>query len=88
MSVEEININQPDPDVIALPERLLDEAKRGEVQSFAIALSYGNYQTGNAWAGMGKNNMAIIGELLSLQQDLLNGKFIALRHQPVCYGED
>ena len=85
MGVNEININKPDENVISLLEKLTEEAKRGEIQSVALVLSYGNYLTGNAWAGMGKNNMAIVGEIVALQHEFLNGEFVQLRNQPICY---
>lgn len=85
MGVKEININKPDENVISLLEKLTEEAKRGEIQSVALVLSYGNYLTGNAWAGMDKNNMAIVGELVALQHEFLNGEFVQLRNQPICY---
>ncbi|MCB1725758.1 MAG: hypothetical protein H6926_08420 [Chromatiales bacterium] len=53
MSVHEIPLNIPDPEVIAVIERILEDAKRGEVQSIAYVVSYGTYLTGNGWAGMG-----------------------------------
>lgn len=37
---------------------------------------------------MGKNNMAIVGELVALQHDLVNTGMVQLRAQPVCYDED
>ena len=85
MGVKEINIKKPDENVISLLEKLTEEAKRGEIQSVALVLSYGNYLTGNAWAGMGKNNMAIVGEIVALQHEFLNGEFVQLRNQPICY---
>lgn len=71
MTIKEINITPPDPDVVEFIEGLLEKAKRGEIQSIAVVISAGSYETGNAWEGMGKNNMAVIGEIESLKVDLM-----------------
>lgn len=84
MTIQEIPLNIPDNQVIEYLENLLEEAKKGNIQSIAIVFSKGNLLTGNLWAGMGKNNMAIIGELSCLQQELLDW-FAERRKQPVFY---
>lgn len=87
MSVHELEINKPDQEVIELLQALLDEAEAGRLQSIAIVTSYGNYLTGNGWAGMDKNSTAILGELAALQHDIINSGFVSLRRQPICYDE-
>lgn len=84
MAVVEIPTKVPDHDVIEVLEKLLAQARSGELQSFAYVSSYGNYLTGNGWAGMGKNNMAIVGELVALQHDIVNSGAVELRWQPIC----
>jgi hypothetical protein len=75
--IKAITVN-PDIDVIDLLEDVLKDAKTGKIQSVAVVISCGNYKTGNAYAGMNKNNMAMVGEVAALQQDLVN-LFVELR---------
>lgn len=84
MSVQEIDLNKPDEEVINLLEDILEQAKKGEIQSVALVYSWGNMWTNNAWAGMNKNNMAIIGEAACLQQELLDC-FTNKRKMPIFY---
>ncbi len=72
MSVEEIKLNLPNPDVITYVENLLKCAKEGELQSLAVVYSRGNRITGNGWTGMHLNNLSIIGELEALKTDMLH----------------
>jgi len=85
--IRDIDIYPPDKDVIEKLEDLLEGAKTGEIQSVAFVTSKGNLLTGNGWAGMCKNNMAIIGELRCLDQELLDF-FVERRKEPVFYDED
>lgn len=82
MSVHEINPSPPNEEVIEMLTNLLEQVKTGEVQSVAVAYSLNNLWTGNVWAGMNYNNMAIIGEVACLQQELLDF-FVKRRLTPV-----
>ena len=61
----------PNPDAIEYLEDLLERAKTGEIQGFAIALNKHKAITANGWSGIRTNCMAIIGELESLKVDLI-----------------
>jgi len=71
----------PDPDVVSYIEALLEEAKTGEIQSIVVAVSLSNHRTGSSWAGMNKNNMAVLGEIEVLKRDLMD-LLISLRVEP------
>lgn len=66
-----IKINQSDSDVIQYLEDLLQQAKDGEITSLCVITSTPDFSTGNGWAGMNKNNMAMIGEIETLKRDIL-----------------
>lgn len=87
MAVHEIKIDIPDDDVIEELHHLLNEAKSGRLQSIAYAVSYRNHLTGNGWAGMGKNNLAVLGEVTVLQHEMINAGCVSLRRQPICYDD-
>ena len=82
MPVEEINPSPPNEAVIETLSNLLEQAKTGEIQSVAVVYSKSNLWTGNMWAGMNYNNMAIVGEAACLQQELLDF-FVKRRLTPV-----
>ena len=50
---------------------LLERAKTGEIQGFAIAIAKSKAITANGWSGISNQCMAIIGELESLKVDLI-----------------
>lgn len=62
----------PDEGVIKALEKLLEEAKNGDIQCMAYAISYSDAFTTNGWCGMNKNNTAMLGELNVLAADLTN----------------
>lgn len=64
---------KPDEGVIKTLERLLEEAKSGEVQSIAYACSYPAFNTSSGWAGMRKTDVLILGELTLLTRDIQDG---------------
>ena len=79
--MEKINIssiNRPNEDVVSYLEDLLEEAKKGKITSLCVITSTPDYSTGNGWAGMNKNNMAMIGEIETLKRDILE-EFIEKR---------
>lgn len=80
--VIEINIDPPDPDVIDYLENLLRQAKTGEIQSIATAVSFSGKRSGNGWAGMNKCNMTMLGEVEVLKRDLMD-TLISLRIDPI-----
>lgn len=59
-----------DERVIETLERLLEEAKSGDIQSIAYACFHPAYKTSSGWSGMGKSNVHILGELTILQRDI------------------
>ena len=61
----------PNPDTIEYLEDLLEQAKTGEIQGFAIALNKKGPITANGWSGILTNCMAMIGELESLKVDIM-----------------
>jgi hypothetical protein len=62
---------QPEPNVIAMVEHLLDRAKRGEIQGVAAALVTADGQTASNWAGAGRFSCALlIGSLQVLATEL------------------
>ena len=67
-------------DLISSLERLLAEAKTGEIQSIVYALSFENGCTGNGWINSGHNVMALIGEMDVLKLELINN-FVELRDE-------
>jgi len=65
--IEEIK-KQPSQEIVDYLERLLSEAKDGTLQSIALAILFNDASSDNGWAGMGKNNIKVIGELTILKQ--------------------
>lgn len=65
----EVKLNQ---NVIDRLEDLLEQAKKGEIQSSAFVLGYPGEYTGNGWEGMYINNIKMIGELRMLERDLID----------------
>lgn len=68
--IKEINTSPPDQNVIDKLEGLLEMAKAGEIQSIAFAMVMSDLRTGNGWAGMGKNNTGMLGEIMILERDM------------------
>ena len=71
MSVKEVQPYPPDQDVIDYLEHLLERARSGEIQTIAVAIGKKAYYTTNGWAGMGKANMSIVGEVEALKIDIM-----------------
>ncbi len=69
--IKELGPLEPDQDVIEALEELLVKAKRGELQSLAYAVGYKAFHTSNGWAGLCKQNMAMVGEIESLKIDVM-----------------
>jgi len=72
--------NEPKQDVIDTLEGLLERAKTGEIRSLAAIIVRGG-TTGNLWAGMDEDNMAVIGELRVLERDLIDS-LVEIRVNP------
>lgn len=70
----------PDQSVIDAIQILLDEAKAGEIQSITYVLSFDDKTTGNGWAGLNKNNMAMIAELDILKQEIID-EYVSKRNE-------
>ena len=62
---------EPNQDAIEYLEDLLERAKTGEIQGFAIAIAKSKGTTANGWSGIQNQCMSIIGELESLKVDLI-----------------
>ena len=71
MSVEDLVLNSPDPEVIEYVEYLLKRAKAGEIQSLGVVYSRGNRTTGNGMVGIHKNCLSSVGELEALKVDTI-----------------
>lgn len=69
-----------DPELIALIERLLREAKSGE-KGLAYAVNFENGDTANGWVNVENNVMAIVGEVEALKLELFNN-FVSMRNPP------
>ena len=84
MTVKEITPTNPDPDpaVVKRLEQLLSEAKSGEIQGIAYAVDMSQRLVACGWVGMGKNNVAMIGEVHILARDMMDS-LIQLRVDPV-----
>lgn len=61
----------PQADTIRYLEDLLERAKSGEIQGFAIAIDKSRGATGNGWVRAGNNCMALIGEVEAMKVDLI-----------------
>ena len=70
MELYEIKLG-PYPETVEYLADLLERAKTGEIQGFAIVLNKGKATTANGWSGIRSNCMAMIGELESLKVDLI-----------------
>lgn len=79
--IKDIQLEQPDPDVIRELEGLLVEAKAGEITSLIYIIGKPRMQTGSAWVGMNKQNTPMLGELRVLERDLID-KLFDLRVDP------
>lgn len=78
MPVRELDTKQPDPAVIEVIEEVLDQARKGEVQSVVIVTSNAGYCSGNIWAGVEKNLFVLMGEMEVAKADLI-GCYVDLR---------
>ena len=72
MSIEDIKDRKPNPDTIRILERLLDEAKRGEVRTIVYICGYDDDSWGNGWVVDSRNTARrMIGELTMLHFDFI-----------------
>lgn len=53
---------------------LLERAKTGDIQGFAIAIHKSKALTANGWVNIAINPMALVGELEALKVDLIRAK--------------
>ena len=67
-----VNIRRKiNPEFIESLEKLLADAKSGEINAIVYALSYEDGSTANGWVSPDKNLMAIIGEVETLKFELI-----------------
>jgi hypothetical protein len=69
MSIVAIN-QKPDPDVIEMCEKLLDEAKEGKIQGLAVATVEADRTFGTAFEVGGGAVLSLMGAVTLLQHDL------------------
>ncbi len=60
-----------DPELINAIEKLLREAKSGEIRGLAYAINFNDGDTANGWVNIENNVMAIIGEVETLKFELM-----------------
>jgi len=61
----------PRESVIEYLEDLVERAKTGEIQGFAIAIMKGAATTANGWAGLGTNCITMVGEVEAMKVDMI-----------------
>jgi hypothetical protein len=64
--------HKTNPNLIRTLERLLAEAKTGEIRNIVYALSFENNDTSNGWAITDNNSIALIGELEVLKLQIID----------------
>ena len=68
-----------DPELIKSLEKLLREAKTGEVRGLAYVVNFDTGDTANGWVNVDNNVMAIIGEVETLKYELMNN-YVEMRN--------
>ena len=69
----------PEPGVIELLKTALDEAEKGGICGIAIALTYTDGRTANAYSL--DRAMSLIGELRVLERDIVDSSIDLRRHE-------
>lgn len=69
--VEALPANQPQQDLVLQLERLLEEARSGELQGIAYAVTYVASEVSHGWF-FHNNRMRLIGELEQVKWHLLS----------------
>lgn len=71
----------PDPcgHVIGELERLLEQAKSGELRSILFVGSYNNGDYVHGWGGFSKDEFGVLGKLSVLERDYMDARIDLLR---------
>lgn len=65
---------EPDVDTVHYLGDLLERAKAGEIQGFAIVIAKSKGCTANGWVGIDVNPMSVIGEIEAMKVDMIRSK--------------
>lgn len=65
---------EPDQSTVNYLSDLLERAKTGEIQGFAIVIHKSMATTANGWVGLNDNCMAVIGEIEAMKVDMIRAK--------------
>lgn len=65
--VVELCTQRPNPDVVAIAQTILDDAKSGRVQGLGYIVQLDNFKYASGFEGSWSNNFEVLGNLSRLQ---------------------